>query len=154
MKYNKLIFGSIASLILGTSIYILFRSSSLKVFTWLNLIGINILDSSIRKSALKTSSFIPQWVLLSLPDGLWLFSYVCLMLHIWKNSITIQNLFWISIVPVIAVGSEVAQYFGSVQGTFDLTDLLLYILGSILPLLIFKNSINYKLKFQDHEQKF
>lgn len=147
MKYNKLIFGSLASLILGTSIYILFRSSTLKVFSWLDFIGINILDSNIRKSALSISNHIPDWVLLSLPDGLWLFSYVCLMLYIWKNSITIQNLFWISIIPVIAVGSEIAQYFGLLKGTFDFTDLLLYILGGVLPLLIFKNSINYKLKF-------
>ncbi|UQB67586.1 hypothetical protein [Epilithonimonas zeae] len=147
MKYSKLIFGSIASLILGTSIYILFRSSTLKVFSWLNYFGINILDSNIRKSALEVSKNIPDWVLLSLPDGLWLFSYVCLMLYIWKNSITIQNLFWISIIPAIAIASEVAQCFGILQGTFDPMDLMLYILGGVLPLLIFKNSINYELKF-------
>lgn len=147
MKYNKLIFGSLASLILGTSIYILFRSSNLKIFLWLDLLGINILDSSIRKSALSISPNIPDWVLLSLPDGLWLFSYVCLMLYIWKNSITVQNLFWISIIPAIAIASEVAQCFGILQGTFDPMDLLLYILGFMLPLLIFKDSINYKLKF-------
>lgn len=147
MKYNKLIFGSLFSLFLGTTIYILFRSSTLKVFSWLDLLGINILDSNIRKSAMSVSDNIPDWVLLSLPDGLWLFSYVCLMLYIWKNSVTIQNLFWISIIPVIAVGSEIAQLFGLVLGTFDLMDLLLYMLGGVLPLLIFKNSINYKLKF-------
>lgn len=147
MKYNKLIFGSLFSLTLGTSIYILFRSSSLKVFSWLDLLGINILDSNVRKFALSISKNIPDWVLLSLPDGLWLFSYVCLMLYIWKNSVTIQNLFWISIIPVIALGSEIAQLFGLMQGTFDLMDLLLYMLGGVLPLLIFKNSINYKLKF-------
>ena len=146
MKY-KLIFGSLASLILGTLIYILFRASSLKVFTWLDAIGIHILNSTIRKSALAISPSLPQWVLLSLPDGLWLFSYVSLMLYIWKNSITVQNLFWITVVPAIAIASEIAQYFGLLQGTFDLMDLLLYILGGILPLLIFKNSINYKLKF-------
>ena len=146
MKYNKLIFGSIASLILGTSVYILFRSSNLKVFSWLDLLGINILESNIRKSALEISPSLPKWILLSLPDGLWLFSYVCLMLYIWKNSVTIQNLFWITIIPVIAIGSEIARYFGLLQGTFDFTDLLLYILGGVLPLLIFKNSINYKLK--------
>lgn len=147
MKYSKLIFGSLASLILGTSIYILFRSSTLKVFSWLDLLGINILESNIRKSALAVSYNIPDWVLLSLPDGLWLFSYVCLMLYIWKNTITVQNLFWIIVVPAIAIGSEIAQYFGLMQGTFDPMDLLLYVLGGILPLFIFKNSINYKLKF-------
>lgn len=147
MKYSKLIFGSLISLILGTSIYILFRSSTLKVFSWLDFIGINILDSNIRKSALAVSDNIPDWVLLSLPDGLWLFSYVCLMLYIWKNSITVQNLFWIGIIPAIAIASEVAQCFGVLQGTFDPMDLLLYILGGISPLLIFKNSNNYKLKF-------
>ncbi len=147
MKYNKLIFGSLFSLILGTTIYILFRSSTLKVFSWLDLLRVNILDSKIRKTALSISEHIPDWVLLSLPDGLWLFSYVCLMLYIWKNTINVQNLFWISIIPAIAIASEIAQCFGILQGTFDLMDLLMYIFGGALPLLIFKNSINYKLKF-------
>ena len=144
---SKLIFYHLLSLIVGSLIYILFRSSSLKVFSWLDLIGINILDSKIRKSALAISSHIPDWILLSLPDGLWLFSYVCLMLCIWGNSITIKNLFWITIFPTIAIASEIAQYFKLLQGTFDPLDLLLYFLGGTLPLIIFKNSINYKLKF-------
>ncbi|WP_143884253.1 hypothetical protein [Chryseobacterium binzhouense] len=147
MKYNKLIFGSVASLILGTLIYILFRSSTLKVFTWLDFVGIHILDSKIRKSALATSNYIPDWVLMSLPDGLWLFSYVCLMLYIWKNSITFFNLFWISVIPAIAIASEVAQGLGILQGTFDTMDLIFYLFGGVLPLYIFKDSINYKLKF-------
>lgn len=143
---SKLIFYHLFSLIVGSLIYILFRSSSLKVFSWLDLIGINILDSKIRKSALEISSHIPDWILLSLPDGLWLFSYVCLMLCIWGNSITIKNFFWITIIPTIAIASEIAQYFKLLQGTFDPLDLLLYALGGTLPLIIFKNSINYKLK--------
>ena len=144
---SKLIFYHLLSLIVGSLIYILFRSSSLKVFSWLNSVGIDILDSKIRKSAIEISPFIPDWILLSLPDGLWLFSYVCLMLCIWGNSITIKNLFWITIIPTIAIASEIAQYFKLLQGTFDPLDLLLYFLGGTLPLIIFKNSINYKLKF-------
>ncbi|GAA5087087.1 hypothetical protein GCM10023210_09710 [Chryseobacterium ginsengisoli] len=57
------------------------------------------------------------------------------------------NLFWIGIIPLIAVCSELGQFAGFIQGTFDALDLVFYIIGSIMPLLLFKQSITYNLKF-------
>lgn len=147
MKYNKLIFGSLASLILGTLIYVLFRASSLKVFSWLDFLGIDITQTELRKQAISITSILPKWILFSLPDGLWIFSYVCLMLSIWKGAISTRNIFWISIISLVAIGSEIAQLSGLVQGTFDFSDVLLYFIGSLLPLILYKNSINYNFKF-------
>ncbi|WP_345200665.1 hypothetical protein [Chryseobacterium ginsengisoli] len=147
MKFNKFFTCSFLSLCLGTLIYILFRSSSLKVFSWSNFLGLNWVETDIRNFTITISSKLPDWLLFSFPDSLWVFSYVCLMLGIWKGFISMTNLFWIGIIPLIAVCSELGQFAGFIQGTFDALDLVFYIIGSIMPLLLFKQSITYNLKF-------
>lgn len=141
---SYLIVWHIASLLLGGVIYILFRVSSLRMFSWFETIGINLVESNLRKNSILIAQYFPDWFLYSLPDGLWIFSYVCLMFCIWRKSISKQNIFWISIVPLTAVGSEFLQIFGLVQGTFDMVDVLCYLIGFILPFLILNKSINYK----------
>ncbi|AZA51551.1 hypothetical protein [Chryseobacterium sp. G0201] len=153
MKSNNFFIGSIVSLVFGTLIYVLFRTSSLKIFSWSNSLGINLLGLNVRKLTMLTSSKLPQWLLFSFPDSLWVFSYVCLMLGIWKGVISPFNLFWVGIIPFIAVCSELGQFIGFIQGTFDLLDIVFYIIGTILPLLLFKQSITYNLKFLQNEKK-
>ncbi|SMC75540.1 hypothetical protein SAMN06296427_10777 [Moheibacter sediminis] len=144
-KSNLHIFSlHIVSLLIGSAIYILFRTSTLKIFSWFEAIGINVIESNLRKKSVLISQYFPDWFLYSLPDGLWIFSYVCLMLSIWRKSISKQNTFWISIVPLVAIGSEILQFFGLVQGTFDMVDVLCYLIGFFLPFLILNKSINYK----------
>lgn len=87
---------------------------------------------------------MPGWFLYSLPDGLWIFSYICLILYIWKNTLTKQNLIWIFIIPFIAVFSEFAQLFKIIPGKFDNIDLLFYTLGLLLPLIIFYKNLKFK----------
>lgn len=151
MKYSNLPFvfsgklfsAHILSLISGTLIYLLFRTSSLRVFSWLDFFGISFINNKFRIKALSVNGNFPEWFLFSVPDGLWIFSYICLMLFIWKSEITFKNMLWISIIPLIAIGSEVSQIFGWVSGTFDFYDVIFYILGSILPFLFFNKSIQY-----------
>lgn len=147
---NKTLIASILSLFLGLVIYLLFRTSSLKIFNWLNYFNIDFLNSSIRLNAFTYSKLVPQWILFSLPDGLWTFSYVCLMLYIWNFKISLQSIIWITLIPFIAVFSEIGQAFNLIQGTFDYLDLFFYILGMVLPLayLFIKN-----LKSTYNEQK-
>jgi hypothetical protein len=66
------------------------------------------------------------------------------VLFIWNNSISKNNLFWILIIPTLAICSEIGQLLGFVPGVFDATDLLLYLLGMTLPFIFFKKSINLK----------
>ena len=137
---KQLIFGHIITLLIGGLIYVLFRTSSLLMFSWYKTIGLGGILKGLRKST------IPEWILFSLPDGLWIFSYVSLILLIWKNSVSLKNIFWILIIPILAIGSELGQFFGVLTGTFDLTDLMLYIFGMTLPFIFFKQSINFKLR--------
>lgn len=136
----KILIVSFISLLFGTVIYLLLRPASLKVFYWLNLLNIDFLNSDIRKTIFKHNKSFPDWFLYSLPDGLWITSYVCLMFYIWNFKINYSSIFWISIVPVIAIFSEIGQLLKLVQGTFDLSDLIFYLLGFIIPILfIMKN---------------
>ncbi|SDI36015.1 hypothetical protein SAMN05421846_106256 [Chryseobacterium taeanense] len=139
---NKVLFGSMLSLVFGTAIYILFRSSSLKIFNWLEVLNIDFLSSDFRKFSISHIESFPDWFLYSLPDGLWITSYTCLIIYIWNFKIKLQSIFWISIIPFIAISSEIGQGVDFVQGTFDSLDLLFYVLGFIIPLiLIFKKNI-------------
>lgn len=145
---KQIIFGHIGTLFLGGVIYILFRTSSLKMFDWYYKIGLSNSINNLRDYSNPIVKDIPNWVLYSLPDGLWLFSYLSLMLFIWQNSVSFKNIFWILIIPILAIGSELGQLFGIIIGTFDFSDLLFYIFGMILPFKIFSNSINLNFKLQ------
>jgi hypothetical protein len=143
-----MVFGSFTALLVGGLIYILFRTSSLKMFAWYETMGFRSLTIALRKLTFPFAPKIPEWILFSLPDGLWIFSYVNLMLCIWNNVVCFKNLFWVLIIPLLAIGSEIGQGLGLIPGTFDLADLLLYILGMTLPFLLFTKSINLNLKLQ------
>tara|TARA_B100000795_G_scaffold216277_1_gene170160 strand:+ start:431 stop:805 length:375 start_codon:yes stop_codon:yes gene_type:complete len=80
---------------------------------------------------------LPDWFLYSLPDGIWLFSYLSVLLLIWDNKISKHNIHWVLLIPSIAIFSEIGQLFEIVSGTFDITDLVFYLAGTILPILIF-----------------
>lgn len=145
---KQLFFGSFLTLLFGGLIYILFRTASLKMFSWYETIGFGGLTNELRKFTFQFSNRIPEWILFSLPDGLWIFSYVTLMLVIWRNSVSIKNVFWILIIPLLAIGSELGQLFGLIIGTFDFADLILYILGMTLPFILLNKSINFNFKLQ------
>jgi hypothetical protein len=113
------------------------------VFSWLNFIGIDFIDSDLRKNSIKYASRLPEWFIFSLPDGIWIFSYVVILISIWNFKVNKQSLFWLIIIPIIAIFSEVLQIYGIVSGTFDLTDLSFYLLGFILPFIIFRKQLNY-----------
>lgn len=145
MKTKQLLIGHIATLCCGSLIYILFRSSSLKMFIWFERINILDVIENIRNFTFIYSNNLPNFILYSLPDGLWLFSYVSLVLYLWKNELKSENLFWVFSVPLISIISELGQIFKIIPGTFDIIDLVMYLLGTILPFIIYKKSITNNL---------
>lgn len=141
---KQIIFGHFGTLLLGGLIYILFRTTTLKMFAWYDKIGLSNLITNLRDYVSPIANNVPNWFLYSLPDGLWIFSYISLMLYIWKNSITKNSIIWIFIIPFFALFSEFGQLLKLVPGTFDVFDLLFYVLGIFLPLFIFNNLTNFK----------
>lgn len=145
MKIKQLYIGHALTLLIGSLIYILFRKSTLKMFFWFETIGIMNLINQIRKNTILYGNKLPDILLYSLPDGFWIFSYISLILYLWKNELKTENLLWIFMIPLIAILSEIGQLMHIVPGTFDILDLLMYLLGTALPFIIYKKSITINL---------
>jgi len=141
---RQLFFGHLLTLLIGGLIYLAFRTDSLLMFKWFSAASIDTPIELIRGMTLTAKNSLPDWFLFSLPDGLWIFSYTSLVLLIWRNKINRENFFWIAIIPILIILSELGQLFNIVPGTFDLIDVLLYSLGAILPILIFTEYLNFK----------
>ncbi|GAA5089552.1 hypothetical protein GCM10023210_14540 [Chryseobacterium ginsengisoli] len=140
----RLLFSSILSLSFGTIIYLLFRVSTLNVFSWIDILNIDFTNFYLRKFMISKIDMFPDWFVFSLPDGLWIFSYVNLILLIWNFKINFQSLIWILIVPSISIISEIGQGLKIIRGTFDFLDLLFYALGFILPLIFTRENLKFK----------
>lgn len=138
---KQLLFGHLLTLILGGLIYISFRTDSLVMFKWFVALSLDTPIEYLRETTLTAKQHFPNWFLFSLPDGLWVFSYISLILLIWGNNINKRNLFWAFLIPFIAISSELGQLFNIVPGTFDAIDLTFYIMGTISPFIFFTNNL-------------
>ena len=136
---KQIILGCLFSILSGGLIYVLFRQDSLKMFSWFESVNLSNSISEMRLFTLPLSIYLPDWFLYSLPDGLWLFSYVSFLLVVWRNIISKYNIHWVLLVPLIAIFSELGQLIKFIPGTFDVVDLCSYFLGAVLPILIFAN---------------
>jgi len=135
-----------STLLLGGMLYISFRIESLRMFSWFNTINVSKAIFKIREYTLYYESTVPDWVKFSLPDGLWLFSFISFILITWKNEINSSNLFWLIGLPLVALLSEIGQSISIIPGTFDWIDLTMYLFGFILPFIKSKKSITIKLQ--------
>lgn len=142
----KSILISFLTVLLGGLIYISFRIESIRIFSWFNTINIFKSIEFIRNYTLEYETLFPEWIRFSLPDGLWLFSFISLVLIIWKHEINSHNLLWFIVLPLIAILSEIAQHKSIIPGTFDWVDLAMYALGLILPFIIYKKSLIIKFR--------
>ncbi len=136
---KQIILGCLFSILSGGLIYVLFRQDSLKMFSWFESVNLSNSIFEMRLFTLPLSIYLPDWFLYSLPDGLWLFSYVSFLLVVWGNVISKHNIHWVLLVPLIAIFSELGQLIKVIPGTFDVVDLCSYFLGAVLPILIFAN---------------
>lgn len=117
-------------LLVGCAIYVLFRSRSIKLYGWLSACGLKDAMELWRESV--ASCHLPEWVLFSLPDGLYCASYMLLMHALWYVSPRRPAYLIVVLIPLIAITHELCQLMGVLSGTFDYSDLLCY----LLPLLL------------------
>lgn len=110
-------------LFLGGIIYILFRTDTLLMFSWFKSFGLGEVITNWRKSTFQKYD-IPLVLIYSLPDSLWVYSFSNIMLQVWQYNLSLNSIFWLLFVPIVAIFSEVGQFFNLISGTFDLTDLV------------------------------
>ncbi|WP_449388910.1 hypothetical protein [Chryseobacterium lineare] len=123
---------SLFLLFLGGLIYLIFRTERLIMFRWVEYLKLSDVITNLQK--ISTLYILPDWFKYSLPDGLWIYSYTAILLEIWKQTVTKQNVFWILSIPSTAVLSEFFQLLKILPGTFDLIDLIFYFVGILIPL--------------------
>ena len=118
-------------------LYLTFRSTELNMFRLYEHAGPWV--DHLREWG--DSIVLPDWVRYSLPDGMWLLSYLLLVDAIW-NRFDRTSCVWYLIIPAVAFGSELAQVFWGLTGTADPMDFVCYG-AAVLIILIVVNSKNY-----------
>ena len=114
---------AIITFTIGGYIYLAYRSTSLQMFEWFNNLGLHDIVSDIRRNA--NSNYLHDFVLYSLPDGLWIVSYILIMDVLWYGDKKMQ-IIWAGLLPAIGLSTEFLQITGIVNGTFDFYDILCY----------------------------
>lgn len=133
---------AIFSLIVGGIIYLLWRSSTLLMFTWIEKFNLYNKVDSLRISISETSIFLPNWVLYSLPNALWLLSGLLLFFYIWDNNYSTHRNFWVGLFLFASFGSEFGQALSIIPGTFDWNDIIFMCIAVICAFLIVGNNKN------------
>ena len=129
-------------LIVGGFIYISFRSMSLRLFNWFEIVGIKSAALSIRNIIYPFKNELPTWTYFSLPDGLWIYSFTSALIIYWEGDF--DNLkYWLLIPFFLGVIVEVLQGLKLFKGTFDVFDLLFSLSGFLLSIYILNKKIKY-----------
>ena len=123
-------------LLTGSYLYLKFRSETLLMFKWAKNLGLDFIVSSIRGTFESLNSDRMKYIIFSAPYGLWVISFCCFIGAIWHKDSSISAIILRLIVPVIAVSSELLQFVGFLPGTFDINDLLVLIVSTIIGLTI------------------
>ncbi len=125
--FLKALLASIA-LISGGAIYFLFRPKGVpftKIFK-----SISFFPPYQGNSFLQF--VLPEWMIYSLPDGLWAFAYALLISMIWSKNKSIFGMIWMASIPILTFGMELLQGVHLLPGTFCFMDLLFIGLGITL----------------------
>ncbi|AWG24237.1 hypothetical protein FK004_02865 [Flavobacterium kingsejongi] len=149
--HSQFILGHLSPLFIGGMIYILFRKSSLIMFSWIDNVEIQQEINSLRNHRLYFQNKMPEWIMFSLPDGFCVFSYMNLMFLLWNNQMNIKNSFWLLIIPIVAILSELEQLITLIPETFYMKDLVMYVIGGSIPFYFIKKQ--YPIISKYHENK-
>ena len=126
----------LGTLTIGGCIYLFFRSDTLFMFNWVDSISLTNILETLRNDTLPIRENLPNWFIYSLPDGLWISSYVFIMFSIWGESLSSDSIVWLLLIPIAAMLSEFGQLIHIIPGTFDALDLICYSIGFSLPALL------------------
>ena len=144
-RINFLIAG--LAVIAGGMIYILCRTPDYSFFQWIRSMGFDGALAFLRAHSLPNGSKLPDWIVYSLPDGLWAFAYTLIILTIWYKSHSFLMYFWYATIPTLTIGSEILPWMGIIPGTFCLSDVVLILCGLFAGIL----AANLTLKQSTHE---
>lgn len=106
--------------------YVQFRAADHLLFTWLDIMGLSPAVAWLRAGTAAGLTPTSEWLLYSLPDGLWLYAFAFAMAWTWREPGT-EARCWRLTPLALGLGSELAQALGVLPGTFDVADALTYV---------------------------
>ena len=118
-------------LMFGGYIYLAYRDKSLIMFQWVSSLHLDGAIEYIRRD--YRTDCINEWLVYSLPDGLWISSFIIIMYCVWRKAKKKERMTWVLSLPLAALVSEIMQLFGWLIGTFDWVDFVCY----AIPILIY-----------------
>ncbi len=122
----------------GGLLYVFFRSPQILL---LQLIDSTPISGLIHQLRLTTTSWQPpEWMVYCLPNGLWSAAYILMVHSLFQGSGRSTLWRWACVIPILGAVSELGQAFHLVPGTFDIADLISY----LLPLLIYSFYLSIK----------
>jgi len=132
LRYKELLWNVVFPILIGFGIYLLMRPYNLRFFSWLENTGIMWLIEWLRANVGEWLYLVlPEWVVYSLPNGLWSYGFMFTVVYIWRESKSGVRWFFVLAVVILSYGYELGQYIGVIAGTFCIVDLLFYSLGLI-----------------------
>lgn len=117
------------SLIMGVAIYLGFRPDSLAIFRWADHLGLGVLIEEFRAHSLPYGTNLPEWLVFSAPNGLWVLSFAAVMVSIWGADELIVAARWTVALWSAGIISEFLQATHVIPGVFDVSDLVSYTAG-------------------------
>ena len=124
----------------GGLTYLLFRPCTLLMFRLVDALGAMPALARLRDWASGTGAQLPEWVVYCLPNALWSAAYILTVEALLKPSrgkVAVAG-----IMPVAGAVSEWLQAMGVLRGTFDVLDIVAY----LLPYLAYLVSLAYRTK--------
>ena len=131
LRPHGLLWG-IVCLLGGSTLYILFRPTTLLMFHFTEWVGLTEYIETIRTWAEGFDKYLPIWVVYSLPFALWVLSYLFFIHSIWRDSALLSRYVWFWCIPIIAITAELAQIIHIIPGVFDISDLLILFFATLL----------------------
>ena len=130
-KYNMSLVIAFLFITCGGLIYIAYRPKTLMLFQLADDLFLSKIVDNLREVALAIH--LPDFMVYSLPAGLWTASYLLIMFYLTRKCYRPTRMKLSLPLPISAVVLEVAQCFSLCPGTFDILDLVCY----LVPITIF-----------------
>ncbi len=137
-QFGLFLFLVLVPLAVGTFIYLIFRKDTLYVFQWVEFIGLKEEILSLQQYVNPMTTYLPNWFLYSLPDGIWVFTFTVVLCWIWHKNKTIERKYWVVLPLLLGVTGEIGQYLNLVQGVYCNYDMLSYLFSGFFALAISK----------------
>ena len=116
----------------GVLIYTITRTETIYINQWLSHIGNG--KALLFLQGLFQNGQIPQWIIYSLPDALWMSALMLLILMIWNFKLHLKSIPWVVMAILTGVSYEIFQGYHLIRGTYDPVDLLFIMIGAFLPI--------------------